>query len=254
MHPCLVRAAAGGFGWGLTQVTREADAGISFAILRLRAGERHARASALESALLLLAGELELAAPGVAHVARRGSLFDEDATVLQLAAGAELRLAARSDCELALLEVANERRFPARLRLPAEVAHEHRGRGQLDDAAHRIVKTIFDGRSCPESNLVLGEVLTLPGRWSSYPPHHHPQPEIYHYRFSDPRGYGHGELGDEVLKVRDGDTLRIAGGRDHAQVAAPGYGMYYLWAIRHLPGQPYTTPEVSPDHRWLLGG
>ena len=100
--------------------------------------------------------------------------------------------------------------------------------------------------------LVLGEVVTLPGRWSSYPPHHHPQPEIYHYRFTEPQGYGHAELGETVLKVRHGDTVKIADGFDHAQAAAPGYGMYYAWVIRHLPGNPYTVPEFTEAHRWTM--
>ena len=85
---------------------------------------------------------------------------------------------------------------------------------------------------------VLGEVVTMPGRWSSYPPHHHPQPEIYHYRFTRPQGYGHAELGDDVLKVKQFDTVKIFDGNDHAQCAAPGYGMYYSWVIRHLPDNP----------------
>ena len=59
---------------------------------------------------------------------------------------------------------------------------------------------------------MLGEVVTLPGGWSSYPPHHHPQPEIYHYRFTHPQGFGHAELGDDVFKVRHYDTIRILAG------------------------------------------
>jgi len=26
--------------------------------------------------------------------------------------------------------------------------------------------------------------------------------------------------------------------------------MYYIWAIRHLPDAPYTTPEFAEEHRW----
>jgi 5-deoxy-D-glucuronate isomerase len=47
-------------------------------------------------------------------------------------------------------------------------------------------------------------------------------------------------------------VLRIPGGQDHAQCAAPGYHMYYLWAIRHLEGARYAGFETSPDHRWTF--
>jgi len=254
LHECLIRLERR-LGAGLTRITRRGepvDTGIDFGILRLGEGESHRVGGELEAALLLLTGEVELRWGTERELAARGSLLDEDPTVLHAPAGVELQIAARRPSELALLEVENPRRFPPRLFRPAEIEREQRGKGLLDDTAHRIVKTVFDRRNRPEANLVLGEVVNFPGRWSSYPPHHHPQPEIYHYRFSDPRGYGHGELGDEVLRLRDGDTLKITAGKDHAQAAAPGYGMYYLWAIRHLDGAPYTTPEFAEEHRWLL--
>ena len=133
---------------------------------------------------------------------------------------------------------------------PGDVADERRGEGQVGGRCLRLVRTIFDARnSPPEVRLVLGEVVTLPGGWSSYPPHHHPQPEIYHYRFTHPQGFGHAEHGDDVFKVRQYDTIRIRAGNDHAQVAAPGYGMYYAWVIRHLPGKPYDGAGVHAGAR-----
>jgi 5-deoxy-glucuronate isomerase len=115
------------------------------------------------------------------------------------------------------------------------------------------VRTIFDGTTAdPNAELVLGEVITFQGGWSSYPPHHHPQAEIYHYRFTEPQGYGHAELGETVLKVRNYDTVKILDEKDHAQCAAPGYGMYYSWVIRHLPDNPYTVPEFTEEHAWIM--
>ncbi len=117
----------------------------------------------------------------------------------------------------------------------------------------RFVRTIFDrSNSHPDTQLVLGEVVNFPGRWSSYPPHHHPQPEIYHYRFTNPHGYGHAELGEDVYKVRPGDTLKILDELDHSQCSAPGYGMYYIWVIRHLPNSRYTVPVFTDEHRWTM--
>jgi len=256
MHPQLIRCPA--LGPGYTPITRAgeatADTGFDFGVLRLEAGETYQVPGERETAVLLMDGEVTFSLGGERLTRRRGSLFDEDPVVLHVDAGAQLGLVAGAGCELALLRAENPRGFATRLFEGDGLLErsEHRGRGLLDDAAHRVVRTVFDRRNRPESNLVLGEVITFPGRWSSYPPHHHPQPEIYHYRFTDPRGYGHGELGDEVLRVRHGDTVKILEGQDHAQAAAPGYGMYYLWAIRHLPAAPYTVPEHAEEHRWLL--
>ena len=125
------------------------------------------------------------------------------------------------------------------------------GAGDVEAVLSRV--SLFDeSASCLQVELVLGEVVTFPGGWASYPPHHHPQPEIYHYRFTAPQGYGHAELGEQVVKVRQYDSICIPAGNDHAQCAAPGYGMYYSWVIRHLPGLPYTVPEFTPEHAWTM--
>ncbi len=256
-HPRLIRHPDG-FGEGQTPVTRigeaEGDTGIELSILRLPTGRRQPISPEHETALLLLDGSVRLRFDGQQVVARRRSLFDEDPTALHVPAGVEVEVEARSPCELVLLRTPNEARFEPRLfDADSMLESEHRGQGRLDDTAYRIVRTIFDLRNRPEARLVLGEVITFPGRWSSYPPHHHAQPEIYHYRFTEPQGYGHGELGDEVLKLRQYDTVKILDQRDHPQVAAPGYGMYYLWTIRHLPDDPYRGFEFSAEHDWLNG-
>jgi len=257
----LVRGPSAGFPRGLTRISvLDGRNGIDFAILRLGRGERHTGDSGgagqlgLERGWLLLGGEVVLHAADLPpQLVRRTSLFDEEPVVAHVPAGMPLAVEAATDAELALLAVRNEQYFVPQLLGGAGgiLESELRGRGRLDDTAYRIVRTIFDLRNRPESRLVLGEVVAFPGRWSSYPPHHHPQPEIYHYRFSEPQGYGHAEAGEAVFKVRRGDTLLIPSGADHAQAAAPGYGMYYLWAIRHLPDRPYTVPEFSAEHRWL---
>jgi len=52
------------------------------------------------------------------------------------------------------------------------------------------------------------------------------------------------------VKIQQYDTLKILYELDHAQVAAPGYGMYYIWVIRHLENNPYTVPEFTEEHAW----
>lgn len=227
--------------------------GLAFSLTKLRAGGSEVETTPRETAWLLLQGELTFRVGDESFSVARSSLFDELPYCLHVPAGTEVDLRASSAVELARFEIDNDAAFPVRLYRPEDVRDEPRGKGGLQDAAFRYVRTIIDDVAGPaEAKLVLGEVVTLPGRWSSYPPHHHPQPEIYHYRFTRPEGYGHAEQGDDVHKVKDGDTLLIPPGQDHAQCAAPGYGMWYAWAIRHLDDERYTVPEFTAEHAWTL--
>lgn len=244
-----------GFPFGLTSITHinEAnhDTGIHFAILKLRAGKKIDLKHGLESAYLLISGECEISYDDVKRMVKRESCFDHDPYALHMAKDQNASLRAITDCEFAVSQVENEQDFPTLL-FDAEtmIEREKRGQGLLDNTAYRIVRTIFDIRNRPQAKLVLGEVINAPGRWSSYPPHHHAQPEIYHYRFTEAQGYGHAECGDDIFKVRQFDTYKILNQNDHAQAAAPGYGMYYIWVIRHLENNPYLLPEFTEEHSW----
>ena len=259
--PSLHSGPRAGFPRGITSVTRESDPvvgadlplGIDFSIQRLTSGESVSESDGRETAWVLLNGDAALEADGIRHEVHRASLFDEAPTAVHLPAHARISIrAGAAGCEWAVVRTANATTFAPHLFLPEEIQPEYRGAGLVQNASLRNVRLIFDRTIRPASNLVLGEVVNYPGRWSSYPPHHHAQPEIYHYRFTELAGYGHAELGDRVVKVRHGDTVVIAPGQDHAQVAAPGYGMYYLWAIRHLPHNPYTGFVFAEDHKWTL--
>lgn len=246
-----------GFPMGRTRITRHEDdedgMPISLDVLKLAAGEELFLRAEQETAWLLMSGSVSGEVDNQHFAFMRRSLFDESSSCLHVSANTRVQLNCETDCEFTVYYCDNSRPFEARIYTPKDVPDEPRGKGQVDDRCLRYVRTIFDGRnSDPNAELVLGEVITFQGGWSSYPPHHHPQPEIYHYRFTEPQGYGHGELGEEVLKVRHFDTVKIMDLKDHAQCAAPGYGMYYSWVIRHLPGEPYTVPEFTDSHRWIM--
>jgi 5-deoxy-glucuronate isomerase len=246
----------GGFSRGYTPITEygaDNETGIKVGVLRMAAGERHNILANEETAWLLMSGALSVTAGAVSAALRRDSLFDESCSCVHVARGTPVTFTAAGDVELTVYACQNTKHFPPRIFGPGDVPDEHRGAGQVGGRCLRLVRTIFDRRNSPtEVELVLGEVVTLPGGWSSYPPHHHPQPEIYHYRFTHPQGYGHAELGERVVKVHQFDTVKIPAGKDHAQCAAPGYGMYYSWVIRHLPAAPYTVPEFTEEHRWTM--
>lgn len=257
----LMRAPRAGFPLGYTPITHafaadwslSTELKIDFGVRKSHAGEVISEVAAGETVWVLLRGAAKLEFNGQWVTVQRANLFDEPPSALHLGPHTPVTLRTLSDeTEWAIVRTPNDRRFEPRLYLPDNLKPEYRGAGLVQNAALRNVRLIFDRITRPESNLVVGEVVNFPGRWSSYPPHHHDQPEIYHYRFTAPNGYGHAELGDDVVKVREGDTVVIPPGRDHAQVSAPGYGMYYLWMIRHLPGNPYTGFTFAEEHRWTL--
>jgi 5-deoxy-glucuronate isomerase len=256
-HEALVDSFRKGFEPGYTPITREGerglDTGIDFGIRVLTDGRVAHEWDFKESVWVLLDGEAEVQFAEETHRVGRRSLFDEPPTVLHLGPETWAEIQPRSArVEWAVLRASCGSHFAPRLFRPEEIAPEYRGQGLAQGACLRIVRTVFDHRSRPDSGLVLGEVVNYPGRWSSYPPHAHPQPEIYHYRFTLPQGYGHAELGDDVIKVRPFDTLKIMGGKTHAQVSAPGYGMWYLWVVRHLREAPYEGFTTTSEHAWML--
>ena len=118
------------------------------------------------------------------------------------------------------------RPIPSRLIAPEAVGDEARGEG----ATFRRVRTYVES-----GPLIVGETLSPPGLWSSYPPHRHEHEEIYLYRFDPPDGFGlqmRSETDDDerAVVVRDGRIERITSGW-HPVVAAPGADLYYLWAL-----------------------
>ena len=248
----------GGFGPGYTAITIAGEAGddtgISMGVLQLAAGESHVATLAGETAFLLMDGAIAGSVGGLGFQLSRASLFDDSPACLHAAAGTPVEIRAEDGFRAHRLRL----REPGVLRAARVPAGRRRGRASRAKARSEVAACGSCARSSmrttrrPKFELVLGEVVTLPGGWSSYPPHHHPQPEIYHYRFTHPQGYGHAEHGDEVFKVRQYDTIRIPAGHDHAQCAAPGYGMYYAWVIRHLPGKPYDVPEFTAEHAWTM--
>jgi 5-deoxy-glucuronate isomerase len=255
--PALIDAFRGGFAPGYTPLTREGEAtldtGVDFGIFRASADSVHEEGHEKETAWLLLDGEAEIAwEGGEARIARR-SLFDEAPTALHVPGRTRVRIRTLGGgSEWAVARASNDQPFEPMLFEPSLLAPEYRGLGLVQNTSLRNVRLIFDDSTRKQANLVLGEVVNFPGRWSSYPPHHHVQPEIYHYRFTRPQGYGHAELGEDVYKVRSFDTLKITDGRSHAQVSAPGYGMYYIWIVRHLAGNRYTGFHFTPEHEWVL--
>ncbi len=232
---------------------------MDFGILRLKGGDSYTLDNENEKAVLLMTGSVTLKWNDESVEASRKSIFDDDPCALLVPRNTNIEIQVSESCksaELCLLQTIGDNDFTPRFFPPEECLTEQFGKGTLRETSTRDVRTIFDANNMPESNLVLGEVINYPGKWSSYPPHGHDQPEIYHYRFLPEKGFGFGMDGyDEVKILRNGDTLAIINGAPHSQTSAPGYAMYYIWAIRHLKDNPYGPEDPRkfvPSHTWVM--
>lgn len=237
----------------ILSLDRERFDSIGFSLLNFSKGEEFAlKTKDLESALLLIEGEAEVEFRGEKTVLQRQNWKDQAPSIFHLSCEEDLHLKTARKSRFALIQTVNTQNFASKFYSPEEISVEHRGQGILDDTCYRHVRLAFDKSNAPEeAQLVLGEVLTFPGRWSSYPPHHHEQDEIYYYEFSAPEAFGFGQCGEEVYKIHNSDLLYISGGKDHSQVSIPGYHMYYIWAIRHGT-KPYTGFEFTEPFEKLL--
>ena len=206
-----------------------------------------------ETAVLLLAGSVDFIFDGKTESASRRSPFLDNATAVHFSKGQKLVINAKSDSRMIIEQTDNENDFGFHYYTPDDLTVQHFGANQWDGTADRFVLTVFDYENAPYSNLVLGEVFHKPGCWTSYPPHYHPQPEVYYYEFEKPQGFGVGFNGDDCYKVEDGGCLCITSMHTHQQAAAPGYKMCYIWMIRHLENDPWVKTRIdAPEHKWLL--
>ena len=167
-----------GFEQGQTSITRFDDANdnalISLDVLKLSAGETFSLTTEFETAWLLMSGKVRGTAGDKDFDFDRNSLFDESSSCLHVAADSNVEFSCKTDTEFTVYSCDNQLPFEARVFYPQDVANEPRGKGQVGDRCLRYVRTIFDDtNSEPNTGLVLGEVITFQGGWSSYPPHHH---------------------------------------------------------------------------------
>jgi len=206
-----------------------------------------------ETAFVILTGQISITWDDQTETMERKSLFDENPYCLHVPANTKVQIKAVSAAEVLIQKTENEKLFPAKFYRPEDVQCDQFGAGKWNGTAERTVRTIFDYTNAPYSNMVNGEVINRPGRWSGYIPHTHPQPEVYTYKFDKPQGFGCSFIGEEAFKISHNSWSAIPGGDSHPQVTAPGYAMWYSWMIRHLPGDPWNkTRTDDPDHVWLL--
>lgn len=228
------------------------DMMMNVTVYRMKAGEERAFLREKEEmAVLLVTGDVTFSWNGQTKTGHRDSFIEEGPYCLHTPKGVAVTVRANFDSEVLVQTTENLRNFDPVFYRPEDCRDDIFGLDVFDNKMKRTVRTVFDYKNAPYSNMVNGEVINHQGGWSSYPPHHHPQPEVYYYRYERPEGFGACFLGDEVYKIKDGSCACIPGGVTHPQVTAPAFPMYYCWMIRHLEGNPWTDRIVDPRYTWI---
>jgi len=211
---------------------------MSFFVRRFMPGDVFRTQTGSEEAAFVVLGGTCVAdwGQGPIHLGKRKTVFDGLPYTLYLPPRNEVSFEAESTCEIAECRVPSNAQLQPRLISPSDVASSLRGGG---NASRQIVDVISP--AFPADKLMVIEVYTPGGNWSSYPPHkhdvHNPPvevdlDEIYYYRvqpggFALQHLYGGEDGGERTLKACDGDAVLVHSGY-HSVVAGPGYDVYYL--------------------------
>lgn len=233
---------------------------VGFRVVKLAAGEAYSHTEpGREACLVILTGTVKVAAAGECFpgLGGRTSVFDGAATSVYVPAGATYSVMAETAAEVAICTAPGSGAGSARVIRSDAV--EVRGQGTNT----RRVRNILSDADEAESLLVV-EVITPGGHWSSYPPHKHDRDaypeetfleETYYHRLDPPQGFAFQRVYtderdiDETMAVENGDVVMVP--RGYHPVGAPhGYDLYYLnvmagprrnWVFRN-----------DPAHEWIV--
>lgn len=191
-----------------------------------------------ERAFVPLAGTVGAVADGVEYkFGGRASVFDGLGHCLYVPRDTSVTVESADGGELAVASAPATVRHDVVLVTPDDVPIDVRGAGNATRQIGNLMPPAF-----PADRLLVVEVWTPGGNWSSYPPHKHEHDteveaqleETYYYRLRDPengwaiqRVYSPERDFELTEPVRDGDICLIPWGF-HTTAAAHGHDLYYL--------------------------
>jgi 5-deoxy-glucuronate isomerase len=219
------------------------------------------RTAADEVGIVVLSGTCTIEALGNSwSIGGRDRIFAGKPWALYLPIKTKYSVTATSDAEIAICGARSERSFPPKLITPDDVEVEIRGAGNAARQINHIIKPDF-----PADRLLIVEVFTPSGNWSSFPPHKHDVSrmpaeadleEIYYYRIDPEHGFGlqrlytHDEAFDAAWVIHDGDLLLVPEGY-HAFAVAQGYTGYYLNVLAGNESERTMQPADDPLYHWI---
>ncbi len=216
-----------------------------------------------ECCLVILAGKATITAAGQCYenIGERNSPFDEiPPYAVYIPPNTEVQIQATTDVELGIGSATSVTgKYPVRLIKPEQITVSERGKG---GNARRIHNILMSDQAA--ERLLLTEVFTPSGHWSSYPPHKHDLnqlphesylEETYYHRINPAQGFVFQRVYtddfslDETMAVYNKDCVIVPKG--YHPVGVPyGYQSYYL----NVMAGPVREWKFSndPEHAWIL--
>lgn len=165
-----------------------------------------------------------------------------------------------SQARVALCYSPSQKQLPTRLIKASDNGVENRG--ILNNK--RLVHNILPDSDPTANSLLVVEVFTESGNWSSYPPHKHDRDnlpeesfleESYYHEMNPPQGfvfqrvYTDDRSIDETMTVENGDVVLVPAGY-HPVGVPDGYTSYYL-NVMAGPTRIWKFYN-DPAHEWIL--
>ena len=206
-------------------------------------------------------GRMQAAGQDWGLMGDRLSVFERSAPhCLYLPQGQDWRFEAETGAELAICTAPGAGLYPPARLGPEGIDLTPRGTGTNKRFINNVA---METRDVAESLLVT-EVFTPEGNWSSWPAHRHDEDdfprityleETYYHRLNPAQGFAFqrvwtedGTL-DETMSAADGDVTLVP--RGHHPCGAPwGYELYYL-NVMAGPLRKWRF-EPHPDHAWIM--
>jgi 5-deoxy-glucuronate isomerase len=236
---------------------------VGFSVVKRAQGEKFSGFDPLrEICLVIISGAARVTAGASVfdHVGGRSSPFTDAAPgAVYVPMATAFTVEAQSDLELAVCSAPGASGHEPRLISNETMAVKVRGEG----TNRRFVRNILPDDQ-PAHSLIVVEVITPSGHWSSYPPHKHDSArkgeetaleETYYHRLAPAQGFAMQRVYtddrslDEAVVVEDGDVVLVPRGY-HPVVAPHGYELYYL-NVMAGPERKWIFRN-DPQHEWML--
>ena len=226
---------------------------VSYARIRLGGDQRQVSFTneGQETGLVCLHGECEVSAGGESFTLTR-----DDA--LYVPKGFPIRVQTASEADLVECFAPVEGAYPLQFVSGDAVQKDEKLHFVSGTAsAHREINILL-GSNIQAGRLIVGVTRSLPGNWTSWPPHEHAVmlEEIYVYVDMPAPAFGLqlvyiDEISPaEIEVVREGDAVLLPGGY-HPNVSIPGSTLNFVWimaAHREVVDRKWGVVQVDPRY------